>query len=57
MPKHLAWGHRAGESPFVGKCSLTSLPLFLCHEITPQGTPLLPVAVSSFLGHAEDSLT
>lgn len=40
-------GQRAGTRPFVGKCSLTFLPLFLCHEIIPQGSPLLPVAASS----------
>lgn len=52
MPRLLAWGRRAGVSPIMGKCSLSFLPLFLCHEIIPQGTPLLPMAVSLFLGHA-----
>lgn len=43
-------GAQGWRELLCGKVLFDLPPLFLCNEIIPQATPLLPVAVSSFLG-------
>lgn len=56
-PGSLCRGTGLGPAPLWASALWTSLPLLLCHEIAPQGTPRLPMAVSMLLGHAGSSLS